>query len=140
MQATGGGVYVHSGVLHVDQTTVRDNMAAQGGGISLAGSSRLTASLSEFGGNRVSSVDGVGADLLLADGDDSAAYLDPVPEEGQLSGETRTCKPRAQPAVPFAAANWMRHGPPSRELALLLCTPLNVQWRGPGCGRWPCCK
>lgn len=91
LQDLGGAVYVHSGVLHLDQTSVRGNIAPQGGGITLAGSSRLTASWSQLSGNRLSvSSDQAGADLLLADGNDSVAYLEPMPKAGSLSGESHT--------------------------------------------------
>lgn len=87
LQQAGGGVYVHSGMLHMDRTTVRDNEAAEGGGVCLAAGSRLTAARSQLGGNRQSGgSDAVGADLLLVDGEESAAYMEPLPAAEQLSG------------------------------------------------------
>lgn len=79
-------MYVHSGVLHLDRTTVRDNEAAEGGGVCLAAASRLSASRSQLGGNRQSSGSSAGADLLLADGEGSAAYMEPLPAADELSG------------------------------------------------------
>lgn len=87
LQLAGGGVYVHSSVLHLDRTMVRDNEAAEGGGVCLAAGSRLSASRSHLGSNRGSgSSSAAGADLLLADGDGSAAYMEPLPAADELSG------------------------------------------------------
>ena len=86
-------MYVHSGMLHLDRTSVRDNTAVEGAGVCLAGGSRLTASRSQLGGNHLASSGdehpeaAAGADLLLADGGNSAAYLEPMPQDGELSGE-----------------------------------------------------
>lgn len=73
---------------------MRSNGAAEGAGIALAGGSRLTARQCQLGGNALAGdgADGTagaaaGADLLLLDADNSAAYLDPLPGAGELSGE-----------------------------------------------------
>lgn len=94
LQQAGGGVYVHSGSLHLDRTAVQGNTAAEGGGVTLAGGSRLTASRAQLSGNRLAGGSGdsaelaaaAGADLLLEDGANSEAALDPLPAPGQLSG------------------------------------------------------
>ncbi|KAL4442679.1 hypothetical protein ABPG77_006673 [Micractinium sp. CCAP 211/92] len=106
-QQAGGAIFAHSAWVHLDRTTVHSNSAAEGGGIALAGGSRLTARKSQLGsnalagargagagGNSASDVAGAaaGADLLLLDADNSAAYLEPLPEAGALSvrgGELR---------------------------------------------------
>lgn len=108
LQQAGGAIFAHSGTVHLDRSLVRDNTAAEGAGVALSGGSRLTASHSELGGNRLLAgggseaaaaaagsnslgAPGQGADLLLTDGGNSAAYLDPLPEAGQLSGELDCC-------------------------------------------------
>ena len=88
LQQAGGGVYVHSGVLHLDRTVVRENVAAEGAGVCLVGGSRLSASRSQLGGNRLSgSSEAAGTDILLAGVDENAAYMEPLPAAGELSGE-----------------------------------------------------
>ncbi|KAI3424151.1 hypothetical protein D9Q98_009511 [Chlorella vulgaris] len=87
-QQGGGGIFAHSGSLHLDRTTVQGNRAGEGAGISLSGGSRLTATGCSLGGNLLlGSSEGpeAGADLLVVDGDNSAAYLDPLPEHGEVS-------------------------------------------------------
>lgn len=86
-------MYVHSGSLHLDRTAVQGNAATEGGGVALAGGSRLTASRALLAGNRLmSSSDSAdlaaaaGADLLFVDGTNSEALLDPLPTPGQMSG------------------------------------------------------
>jgi hypothetical protein len=89
VQQAGGGIFAHSGSIHLDRTVVNANTAAEGGGIALAGGSRLTASDARLHGNQLSAGSqdmGAGVDLLLADGEHSAAWLEPLPQPGQLSG------------------------------------------------------
>lgn len=103
MQQAGGGVYVHSGTLHLDRTVVHENVAAEGAGVCLAGGSRLSASRSQLGGNRLGgSSEAAGADVLLASGDENAAYVEPLPAAGELSGEMRAVLWRA--AAPWHPA------------------------------------
>lgn len=77
---------------------MRGNVAAEGAGIALTGGSRLTARQCWLAGNApagMASASGsgshatgaaAGADLLLLDGANSAAYFEPLPEAGELSG------------------------------------------------------
>ncbi|KAL4424301.1 hypothetical protein ABPG75_001602 [Micractinium tetrahymenae] len=108
-QQAGGAIFAHSAWLHLERTSVHGNSAAEGAGIALAGGSRLTARQSQLAGNvlaasaggaagsdgsteRVAAAAAAGADLLLLDGDNSAAYLEPLPAAGELSvrgGEPR---------------------------------------------------
>ncbi|EFN53548.1 hypothetical protein CHLNCDRAFT_53713 [Chlorella variabilis] len=103
-QQAGGGVFSHSGTLRLRRTALYGNAAAEGGGVSLSGGSRLTASRCRLGGNRLAGGGGgpgAGADLLLTDGEHSAAYLEPLPEAGELSargGELRRLSLLAEPA------------------------------------------
>ncbi len=90
LQQSGGAIFAHSGTLTLHRTTVSGNTATEGGGISLSGGSRLTAKGCSLGGNLLSggsSGPGAGADLLLVDGEHSAAYLQPMPSPEAASGE-----------------------------------------------------
>lgn len=100
LQQAGGAIFAHSAWVHLDRATVHSNSATEGGGIALAGGSRLTARESQLGGNALAGASGhggttagdlagaaTGADLLLLDADNSAAYVEPLPEAGALLGE-----------------------------------------------------
>ena len=93
LQQAGGAAYVHSAQLRLDRTTVSGNSAAEGGGVCLAGGSRLEATRSRLAGNRLTAGGAAaasamaGADLLVVDPHTSAAYFQPLPAAGELSGE-----------------------------------------------------